>query len=762
MKRQSMRLSIFLVVFGAIFLFIFKLGTANQRGDPDSRDQQRKAASLQSTTSTQEVIGAQMARALSQEGRSNQSTHPRKLVADKTFLSPAQAGDLPITVVQEPEGTDLSTLEAVANEELRVSWSAHSVAPRFIVGRISTGLGRSEIQQHPLAAASSFLKRHKKALGLSAIDSEFRLTKTREKGTQIHVHLQQYLEGVEVYGGQIAVHFDGSDVTAINGTLATKVSIDLSPGFPKSDALAAAYTLTGASVQLEPIRLVVLSPDVDPMFESTDLAWLALVVNLSTHKTSQVLIDAADGRIIRSISLDPSAINRNIWDYENTGAPVTQVVTNNTYASGSHHGDVTLAYASMFLVYNYWLYGPPDRLSYDGTDADINVGIRWRPGANARWVESLKRLEFTEGMVVTDIAGHEFTHGVMNEEGILEYLNQSGALNESYADMFGIMVDQEDFFLGEDSVAAAQVGGPPRDISQPWASAQRPQPWHVSDYQCLHSFTDRGGVHINSGIPNYVGYLIISDIGHDQAAAIFYLTMEVYLTKFSNFADARDASYAAAVALFGSSSAQAAAVQEAYTTVGLPPGASAPSCGSGNRGCFLSDAPIEPPGDPDGGSSGGGGGGYGGGGGGHCTIMCDEEPFSFNDSYLATAVDVRDDVLPNTALGQHYLNLYYTHSDRVTELLSTDAGLLVDATSIIVEAAAGFAYSSDPSANPQVLLTSDFLNRLKAFGEDLAALDGGGALTSDLITEINATNWSAIQGMQFEQGLAYLDYIRGL
>jgi Zn-dependent metalloprotease len=41
-----------------------------------------------------------------------------------------------------------------------------------------------------------------------------------------------------------------------------------------------------------------------------------------------------------------------------------------------------------------------------------------------------------------DIIGHELTHGVTQYESNLDYHNQSGALNESFSDVFGIMIKQ--------------------------------------------------------------------------------------------------------------------------------------------------------------------------------------------------------------------------------------------------------------------------------------------------------------------------------
>ncbi len=51
-----------------------------------------------------------------------------------------------------------------------------------------------------------------------------------------------------------------------------------------------------------------------------------------------------------------------------------------------------------------------------------------------------------------DVGGHEMSHGVVQETANLEYMDESGALNESFADIFGVMIDRDDWKLGEDVV----------------------------------------------------------------------------------------------------------------------------------------------------------------------------------------------------------------------------------------------------------------------------------------------------------------------
>ncbi|MEJ7586947.1 MAG: M4 family metallopeptidase, partial [Ferruginibacter sp.] len=64
---------------------------------------------------------------------------------------------------------------------------------------------------------------------------------------------------------------------------------------------------------------------------------------------------------------------------------------------------------------------------------------------------------FGDFTIDPDIIGHELTHGVTQYESNLEYHNQSGALNESLSDVFGIMVKQR--LLNQDVKASKWLIG---------------------------------------------------------------------------------------------------------------------------------------------------------------------------------------------------------------------------------------------------------------------------------------------------------------
>ena len=115
-----------------------------------------------------------------------------------------------------------------------------------------------------------------------------------------------------------------------------------------------------------------------------------------------------------------------------------------------------------------------------------------------------------------DVVGHELTHGVVQYTSNLIYAAQSGALNEHFADVFGVLVRQwnagetalnGNWLVGEDLLLPAPTRRALRDMENPGTAYANdpdlgtdPQPAH---YLKLYTGArDNGGVHINSGIPN--------------------------------------------------------------------------------------------------------------------------------------------------------------------------------------------------------------------------------------------------------------------
>ncbi len=176
-----------------------------------------------------------------------------------------------------------------------------------------------------------------------------------------------------------------------------------------------------------------------------------------------------------------------------------------------------------------------------------------------------------------DVAGHEMTHGVVEATARLEYQNQSGALNESFADIFGVMIDRDDWTLGEDVIKAGSFpSGALRSLSNPNQGGRNDpgyQPRTMSQYANLPNTEegDNGGVHVNSGIPNYAFYLFASNtsVGKDKAEQVYYRALTKYLTRTSKFVDARLAVVRAAADLYPTDNNVLNAARTAFDAVGI-------------------------------------------------------------------------------------------------------------------------------------------------------------------------------------------------
>jgi hypothetical protein len=165
------------------------------------------------------------------------------------------------------------------------------------------------------------------------------------------------------------------------------------------------------------------------------------------------------------------------------------------------------------------------RHSYDGDFAQVGAWVH-ATHPNAAFNEFCGSLEFGTGFVDEDVVTHEFTHGVVAYTSELEYEFASGALNESFADVMGVLQDRAygngNFLFGttyydlSDNWTVAEdrtgVNGiePIRSLADPTTEGQ---PNHADGFTWGEkdgdgNYPDNGNVHFNSGIPNHAKYLM--------------------------------------------------------------------------------------------------------------------------------------------------------------------------------------------------------------------------------------------------------------
>jgi Zn-dependent metalloprotease len=235
-----------------------------------------------------------------------------------------------------------------------------------------------------------------------------------------------------------------------------------------------------------------------------------------------------------------------------------------------------------------------------GLRIDSTVHFREEPGVgydNAFW--NGQQMVYGEGdgelfgsfTGSLDVIGHELTHGVTQFECALNYRKQSGALNESFSDVFGTMVkqwalgqaiDEADWLIGRELLIDVKSGSDApaalRSLKAPGTGyddprlGKDPQPADMAHFVKLANTPaqDNGGVHINSGIPNRAFYLACKYLGAkyawDKAGKIWYATLRA-LHATSTFADAAKMSVMEAGQQFGDDAGKA--VRAAWTEVGV-------------------------------------------------------------------------------------------------------------------------------------------------------------------------------------------------
>ena len=196
-------------------------------------------------------------------------------------------------------------------------------------------------------------------------------------------------------------------------------------------------------------------------------------------------------------------------------------------------------------------------------------------------------------LVSIDIMAHEFTHLVtnLNGNGGLEYIGESGALNESFSDIMGISVKkyatgQNDWLIGSDIMVYVSnmrsiinpKNGMDGDNTGVQPDTYEGQYWmNPQNTEC--KTCDHGGVHTNSGVQNYWFYLLseggsgindiqsvysVTGIGIDKAVQIAYRNLIYYLTPEATFEDSRNGSIQAAIDLYGNGSPEHQSVVNAW------------------------------------------------------------------------------------------------------------------------------------------------------------------------------------------------------
>lgn len=431
-----------------------------------------------------------------------------------------------------------------------------------------------------------FFNNYGSLFGIKSVRSE--LTHTKSKKDQYgftSVSYQQSYNGVPVFGSFLRGHLDkNKNLTVVNGSFIPNIKVDHVPSLSAARAQDIAFKIVVSKTRKESNEIEGLKTSAPVLYVyRTNLTrgiaganYLVYEVEVSngTDVREFVYVDAHTGKVVDQITGIHHSINRRAYD--GGFGPVYLV-----WSEGDTlpYGVLDIDNIINFAEDTYNLFASMTNgsfLSWDGVDgimhtANDDPAI---PCPNAQWTGSYTR--YCTGVTGDDTVGHEWGHAYTQSTHNLIYAWQSGALNESYSDIWGEVVD----FLngaGTDSPGGLRsdgncsiygIGSPSVDNTYRWLSGEDDpafggairdmwtptcynDPGKVSDsqYWCLTS--DGGGVHTNSGVPNHAFALIvdggtyngqtITGIGLTKAAHIYWRAQATYQGPASDFAAHADA-----------------------------------------------------------------------------------------------------------------------------------------------------------------------------------------------------------------------------
>ena len=470
-----------------------------------------------------------------------------------------------------------------------------------------------------------------------------------------HTRVRQTVDGIPVWEGEAIVHLDAEGrLTTVTDDLKETVAVNTKANISEKQALRYAMNAYSGKARMTD------SPQIEMyVYRAADRDHLVYRVETprldGSADTSApvVFVDAHTGEIVGgydnlqtgtgsslysgtvNISTSVSGANyymedttrrQGTFNMNNTGNTSTGTGgTQSRYTDADDNWTATNARAGVDAHYgaaktfDYYQtvhgrngidgnYGPGTTTAAANGVSIVASRVHFGSGYNnAFWYQNMMSYGDGDGttfspLTSTDVCGHEMTHGVTERTANLTYSKESGALNESWSDIMGAMVElyadggvvtTNTWLIGEDIYTPGTAGDALRRMDNPNAVGD-PDHYSLRLYQgtCTPSnANDQCGVHTNSSISNHAYYLMaaggtnrvsgvaVTGIGGTDAAKIFYRALTVYMTASTNFAGARTATLNAATDLFGASSAQYNTVATGWCAVGVGtcPGGSTPT-----------------------------------------------------------------------------------------------------------------------------------------------------------------------------------------
>jgi Zn-dependent metalloprotease len=614
-------------------------------------------------------------------------------------------------------------LQSDSNGGVEITWNLATNTASFVRGEVPVTVLGLESAATEESLALAYVDRYADIFGVTQVNQELVVVHTeKDEFGMSHIVLGQVHQGVEVYNALMKIHLSADDKTVVAASSGFIPNIQLptvAPSISGSQALATAMqALPNATLVTHP-KLLIYPHTSTVLNTAAKLAWSVELRDDLLPARNIYIVDATNGTIVEVIETLMEERNRDTYDAEHgTSLPGTLVRAEGDPAIEDE--DVDHAHDFAGNTYDYY-FNTHGRDSFDDQGATIISTAHYGTNyVNAFWNGT--QTVYGDGMSVEDVVAHEWTHALTEHTAGLEYKWQSGALNESFSDMFGTMVDRDDWLMGED-LPASVLGGKPaiRDLANP---ASLGQPAHTDDW--VETCSDNQGVHTNSGITNKAYYNVATAIGKNKAELIFYRDLTVYLQATSSLEDARGGALQSATDLYGSNSPEYTAVLNGFNAVGLDGNWNPPE---NDCACSASVA------------------------------LTDNSVAPTNALAVAVTLYRTRDELMNTTRGLYYQDLYEKHTGEISVLLLGNADLRERGGQILQIVTPGLDALLNGAGDDEVV-TEELVNEAVQYLTDLAAdarANGDDDLANSIEKELARIDTNELIGMTFDQAWVYIN-----